>query len=569
MPFSKSISLDQALITVSEAISQSTYPRVGLIDPISGEPTPLDHYGQTFAALAMCSSPITARKFDDALQAWLNTPNNSIDHLPFNRLALNLMLQLHSDCLGGENHSLIRAGIKRCRLSTSYPSNNWSLLAGTCRLIEAPSEHRSRQARAIAKMLQRWTTTKGAFIDFPTRPSNAICTPIAYHHKALFLSALALRFCHDAGLAEQTLRLFNWLVHCWDEAGYAGGFGRSNHSLFGDSCLISAFILLGIDECGPVDRMAKRLLRQMRPDGFLWLDPWGILEGTKNWDDYMHLSVYNAWAVAIIQSSRLLRERNPISPHLGALQWRGNQAGLHHDDEAGLAAWRDDDGSVALISTKGQPPQIQTNRSVDLRYAGGRIYHLGIANKYPLCQPGFRGDLSSLLKTPALAGPTPIVAVDKSIGSIDTYEISKFELTTTGFFLEMRGRAYSVTRRTPASIFGRVLEGVDWRFLNGRLRRAMSLRRACIPKVSAKVTIEVKKNSATLTVSECLYLPPHSPRWCVNPPASLFKLASSKTNAFSISNSGIGLIDNDTTIYHYEFNKVYDLATVLPNAALS
>jgi len=140
MPAQTSTALDQLLDGLTTAIAGWVRPSLGLVDAHSGKPTPPDHYGQTCAALALCS-PIMGNtsKRDSALAAWMNTPDSQIDHLPFNRLALHLMHTLFADQFDASQKARIQAGIKRCRLRTRYPSNNWTLLAATCTLLEDTS----------------------------------------------------------------------------------------------------------------------------------------------------------------------------------------------------------------------------------------------------------------------------------------------------------------------------------------------------------------------------------------------------------------------------------------------
>ena len=553
MPAQTSPALDQLLDGLTTAIAEWVRPSLGLVDAHSGKPTPPDHYGQTCAALALCS-PImgNASKRNSALAAWLNTPDDEIDHLPFNRLALHLMRTLFADQLDMSQTAMIQAGIKRCRLRTRYPSNNWTLLAATCNLVEAAAAARPRHAKAMARMIQQWTTTKGAFIDYPSKPGTAICTPLAYHHKALFLGALALRFCADDELATQTRRLFDWLVHCWDDAGYAGGFGRSTHALFGDACLIAALILLGLDESGPIDAVAKRLHHQLRPDGFLWLDPWGAVEGTKHWDDYMHLSVYNAWAAAVLHSAREARARYPLAPQLQQLQWQANRPGLFHDEEAGLASWRDNALNVVLLSTTGQPPQAPTRGAAELRYSGGRIYHCRIGNSSPVMHPGYRGDLSALETVPALADQSLILRNGALLCALDTFFRPVLTPTPHGFSLALCGQVHNLTPSPSHSLLGRVLAAIDWRFLNGRLGRISNLKRRPIRKYSATMNIELNATKASLTLLQTLCLAPLSHESCVNPPPNQFTMVPAGShNSFE---------EHPLTTYVYQQTQTYDLA---------
>lgn len=530
MPAQFPSALDQLLADLGTAIAQSIDPNHGLIDTHTGKPTPPDHYGQTCAALALCSTIHgSTSKLDKALSAWIRTPDSQIDHLPFNRLALHLLRTIHPAQLDVGLATLIERGIARCRLRPRYPSNNWTLLAATCRLLEAPPAERPRHARTMACLIQRWTTAKGAFIDYPGKPGANLCTPLAYHHKALFLGALALRFCSDDGLAAQTRRLFDWLVHCWDNAGYAGGFGRSTHALFGDSCLIAALMLLDIDESGPIDAIAQRLLKQRRTDGFLWLDPWGPTEGAAHWDDYMHLSVYNAWAAAMIQAARAIRAGYPLAPQMQHLAWNANRPGLFHDEEAGLASWRDEAGNVVLLSTVGQPPQAPAHETADLRYSGCRIYHLRCGPNPPVTHPGFRGNIAHLQAQPTLADTSPLLRYNSILCTADTYSEPVFTHSEDGWYLRLRGQVHPAAPQPPTSFVGRLLAAVDWRFFDGRLGRSANLKRKSIPTLPVGLELKLTAGAGTLVIERKVSLSPYSHRHCIHPAPDLFIECSDDT----------------------------------------
>ena len=313
--------LDRLQADLVSALAAQIAPGQGLYDPHSRQTSPSDHYGQTAAALALAAHDAAlwpaAR---DALSAWCAIDGANIGHLPFNRLLLRLLGQVATDVgIPACEVTPIKAAAARCTLRQHYPSNNWTLLAQTCRLVEATEHYRTDESVRFVSMIDRWTTSAGAFIDFPGRPGKHFSTPIAYHHKALFLAALAAWFHDDPALANRARRMLDWLVHCWDSAGYAGGYGRSNHALFGDSCLLGALILLGFDtdDTGsPISALARRLDQQRRPDGLLWLTPSGPETGDASWDAYMHLSVYNAWAAAVIA-----REDSTMQPNITFNPW--------------------------------------------------------------------------------------------------------------------------------------------------------------------------------------------------------------------------------------------------------
>ena len=469
-------------------------PGEGLHDPHAARPTPPDHYGNTAAALALAAGDAYRPAGHEALLAWLATDDRHIGHLPFNHLLLRLLEHaLSVQSAPAADLQPVRRAIARCGLRKAYPSNNWSLLAQCCRLLDAPSGRKKREAARYCALLDKWTTRHGGFIDFPARPGRHFATPIAYHHKALFLTALAAWFHDDRDLVRHAHRLLDWLVHCWDPAGYAGGLGRSNHALFGDGCLIAALVLLGFDsddESTPVTALVRRLTRQLRPDGFLWLTPSGPESGDASWDSYMHLSVYNAWAAAVIGAARLLRRERPPPAGLQPAGWNGARTGCFHDEQSGLLCLRTSAGATAMLSTHGQPPQAFSRDEVDFRYAGGLVLHLSDGHYRTFIPPPVRTTRAHLLAHPELAGWVPVFRVGDALFALTDFTEVAVEDAEDGVSLVLRGNPTVLTRSAPTGLARRALAALDWRVFGGRLGRGASLRRARCESITARVRID-------------------------------------------------------------------------------
>lgn len=504
--------LDSLLDRLTAALGEQIRPGIGLFDPVDDKPSPADHYGQLCAALALA-----CRGEDDwavgrkALQAWLALDAKRLGHLPFNRLALLLLrIVLAGRGLAASDEAMIEAGLARCRLRRRYPSNNWSLLAQTCRLIEAPAHRKAPESRRLCKLLERWTTAKGGFIDFPAKPREHFSTPLAYHHKALYLTALACWFHDDAELAHHARRMLDWLVHCWDPAGYAGGFGRTTHGLFGDGCLIASLILMGSEDTAwqqPTDALCRRLEAQRRPDGLLWLTPAGPQSGTASWDSYMHLSVYNAWAAAIIAAARTLKHRHARPTHLCDTCWTAARTGLFHDEEAGLAYLRRADGLNAMLSTRGQPPQAYSRTEADFRYAGGVLLHLRCNDGAPLVGPPVRTSRDALVEAPMLAGWTPLLRAAEVIYAFDRFDQVDIRSTADRTTISLRGIAHEVFRPTPQTMWQRTLATIDWRMLGGRLGRRAALRRRVLDAVNGQLEFTFSAQNFYISASLSLANP--------------------------------------------------------------
>ncbi|MCB1928583.1 MAG: hypothetical protein KDH17_11180 [Rhodocyclaceae bacterium] len=496
--------LDHLQAGLIAALAAQIAPGRGLFDPHSRQTSPPDHYGQTAAALALAAHDRalwpTAR---NALAAWIAIDDAATGHLPFNRLLLRLLERVAADtCITTGQTAPIPAAAARCTLQQRYPSNNWTLLAQTCRLIEAPERERAGHSARLGELFDRWTTPAGAFIDFPDRPGKHFSTPIAYHHKALFLAALAAWHHDDPALANHARRMLDWLVHCWDPAGYAGGHGRSNHALFGDGCLLGALILLGFDRddpASPVTALARRIEGQRRPDGLLWLTPSGAETGDASWDGYMHLSVYNAWTAAVIAIARHLR-RHATRPHQSpALVWNGSAHGCFHDAEAGILYLRTSTGLNAMVVTRGQPPQSFSREEADFRYAGGLVVHLSRAG-IPLLAPPVRCSRSRLLAAPALAAWTPVLQYHDKLFALTDFDRVTVDANESRVSIALAGQPVALTRNPPGSMLQRLVTAIDWRLLRGRIGRRASLDRPRLRSVSATLNIELSASEATVSI---------------------------------------------------------------------
>lgn len=475
------------------ALAAQLRPAGGLHDPLLDAPTPPDHYGNLSTALAL-SAAGQAAAATIALDAWLATPAEKLGHLPFNRLLLLLLRQLQTD--DAALAPKLAAGLARCPLRPPYPSNNWSLLAAATQVLETGGDSQERiEARdEFLALLQRWTTADGGFIDFPARPAGHVATPQAYHHKALFLTALLARLDGDAALAAQARRLLDWAARYWDAAALAGGLGRSSHALFGDGCLLAALLLLAprCDGPAPAAALATRLASQFRADGLLWLTPAGAWAADAGWDNYMHLSVYNAWTAGVVAFALHLSKHTEAPAALREIQWQGGQRPARfHDEAAGLLCLRSASGASLTLGTRGQLPQAFSLNEAELRYAGAQPFHFVSADGQPLLPPPLRRPLAELLAQPALAGWTPLFRAGGRLYALSDFDEVTIEPQAEGCRVVLDGSARALTRRPPDTAWRRLVAAFDWRFLSGRLGRSESLRRQRLPGLKGRLVMEL------------------------------------------------------------------------------
>ncbi len=525
-----------------------------LHDPLDARDSPVDHYGHCSLALALVlnNAPGDPALAQALLTHWQAHPPDDRGHHPFNHLLLQLAGQ-HLAHRGNADPApliaLLARGPSLCPLRQDYPSNNWGLLAQACRVLAhldtsptAPPQalDDSRALADYVALLDRWMTPAGGFIDFPAQPhaGEAIATPMAYHHKALFLTALLARLTGAPALMPRLRRLYDWLVHCWDgPGGLAGGLGRSSHALFGDACLLGALILLGETDTlpppaddaqppraeSPVKALCRRLQAQFRPDGLLWLDPAGPTQGAAAWDEYMHLSVYNAWFAAVLALCRTLGPLPAPLRQAHQLHWQGDAAGRFHDAWAGVLCLRNEDRSMVMIGTCGQAAQSFSQQQVELRYAGGVVLHARDHAGQLKAVPPLRVARTRLLDEPALAGATPLFLSNGVL-----YGLSRFEQVEVApgkgasceeagapCEVRLRGQPQALHRVAPSGLLARIWSALDWRVFGGRLGKRQALSPPTLRGVACQLTLHI--DPVTLQVSRSLAFIDPSPK----PPPSV------------------------------------------------
>lgn len=477
-----------ALVDASTTALAARVDARGVLSDVRG-PTPTDHYASTFLALALATRAgdgdlDLARSLVDAWHA--GEPRG---HVPFNRLALALLSDVAPDLADASTWERWRAA---CPLRDDDPSNNWRLLSATCRVLEGGD------AEPFDRLLDRWTTPAGGFVDGPVDPGAVPVpggeahawrgsTPIAYHAKATLLAALVHRAAPSPERAARLASMRAWLA-AFSDAGVLGAFGRSTMALFGDACAHAVWLdAIAREEPDAADAAARleasvaRLEAARGDEGLLPLTPAGFPESLDGWDPgfdlnellgwdpYMHLSVYGSYHAGLVAWAL---ERGgtdtQVAPRLA-------QPTLH-DEDAGLLALRSADG-CALVATRGQPVQSYGVGVVDLRYAGCRVFHR---------RRGERLSTSSSARLPiglvfgprAAAGATPLfVSGPQVFGAVEArtapcVAIDDGVALVVAAFVPQRLHHLPPARWSP----GWWAENVDHVLAKGRGRRARALR---------------------------------------------------------------------------------------------
>jgi hypothetical protein len=458
-------------------------PDGALHDPVDGGESPPDHYAATFTALALATRAEPDPQWRLPLDRWVSHPARARGHAPFNRLAL-LLLRDHLQRRGAlpeEDRLRLARALRACPTAERHPSNNWVLLAAACRTLEARSGPERRAAASrLARLAQRWFTPAGAFIDAPAQPAGRpVSTPLGYQAKALLVLRLAELSVPEAVPRGLLARGLAFLLAQTDGRGQCGGFGRSSHALFGSAATL-ALCLFGLR--GAADERARRgwalgarrlrllLEATRRADGLLALTPNPAAGADGGWDEYMHLTVYNAWCAGLL-GWLLARPTGADDPPLPAPDFAGFgrvPEVLAMDERAGLLAVRGARGA-GWLSLRGQPPQGYGPLVADLRWGGPLPFHLVLDGR-PIVPPPVRVPLQRLADEPALAGWTPLVESGGRLFALQRFATCDVHADGPRTLLVARGRPTAVAavpppRGSPAWLVGNVNHTLlgDWR----------------------------------------------------------------------------------------------------------
>ncbi len=514
--------LEQLVATTTEALARQVTDEGLLLDPgaaaTSPAPvaTPSDHYGATFAALALAARDAADPRWRALVSAWASPSSGPRGHAPFNRLALLLLTDRlrRAGPIAPPDQALLDGALQRCQVGYAYPSNNWTLLARATDVLSARLFERDERCESSARLFDTvsrpWITEVGGFIDFPYSPSGGFgATPITYHAKFVALLLLVARHGCPAARLRLVGRALRWMLVWLDGSGHLGGFGRSTHALFGDACVL--FVLLhgwagsAVPERwrGLLDVVCARLEATRRDDGLLSLTPCGVLGAEGGWDEYMHLSVYNAYAAGLLgwalcsfgedaEAGGTARAVVPWEPGpadagrglgglldetLEATHDAGGAArvGTFVDEWASLSTCR---GSAAAVcvSHEGQPVQSYTTEAVDLRYAALVPWHVTLGGR-PVVSPPVRVPRRELHDRPALAGWTPLFARDEVLYGLVRTEAHGLRGDGTRLVSWGRGRPSRLHHtRPPRGGVSWWLENVDHYLSGGRRRRLRGLK---------------------------------------------------------------------------------------------
>jgi hypothetical protein len=339
-----------------------------LHDPQSGNPVGTDQYAQTcFGVAALRAGAATGdesltRAGTRALRAYLSVPPEQRGHSEFNSFAVS---QLYRDREDGKyelpisTDQLTRLVSYQLGIGTQQ-GNNWLLLriASELELDSLGVQSSSMLLPLWLATARRWVQSDGTIVDQPRLPVSSPETPLTYHAKMTYLSALIAR--HHAEWEKIALRGARALHEACLPVGESLYFGRSENTIFGYACVIGAISVLTklghSDEwltelAGSTGKYLKTHFDTDEPRG---LPQYGSVEG-KSIDEYVSDVVYPAYASMILTNCTLPTGSTTTHSSGG------------HLDQMGVAVFSGRESSVA-VATRGQYKS--TRGRPDPRYAG-------------------------------------------------------------------------------------------------------------------------------------------------------------------------------------------------------
>ena len=381
-------------------------PAGTLYDEWDSAPTADGHYANAFFALALVR--LFRLNGDDrilhsllkVLDYLIRVPDSRKGHREFNQYAfLRVWTELSE---GAELPTEIHASLKRRLNPLILPrfdsgrytvhGNNWVTLKAVDYLllghIRGSRSYRYRGQKLIRRCTLNWQDTDGVFADFPRDPRSRFqerLTPLTYHAAACFVLLEALPFMGDPLVRQALMRGVNVLSFWVDDDGKFAPYGRSNCSLFGLATAANTLLRAGreLEPSGRTEaseraleweaaglRAANHIRRLQLPDGSVLLNPGSKGQDKSSWDFYMHHTVYNAFAAALLLDPSIRRPER-IRSEPASVSRKGSRTFFFL--KAGLVV-SDSGSGRAVLSLQGQ--QSLPEFELDPRFSGMNLISL-------------------------------------------------------------------------------------------------------------------------------------------------------------------------------------------------
>lgn len=316
---------------VLKSLTKNQLENGTLYDKVDHSNTPDDHYAHTFFALAAYLSYRCQNAYEEkALEYFSNIPNKKRGHHEFNLLACLLIREIltqgrlasppQSSCF-----DLLTDYIKKAPFEAGENTahgNNWVAIQALDLLLryhqfKVPDDLQ-RANHLIDHYVLRWQLPDGIFYDTPRSPNaKYIKTPLTYHAKFCMVLSLYAQISNRCDVYRAVLRGLDALSKLVSPNGEGFYFGRTNNAIFGYVSALYAYetmirYLLSSKERDKItadrviiyrqtaDALFSYLKDMQEPEGSLRLTPGSIGLRKAGWDAYMHHTVYNAYASAIL-----------------------------------------------------------------------------------------------------------------------------------------------------------------------------------------------------------------------------------------------------------------------------
>jgi len=380
-------------LAILKALTKNQLENGTIYDRIDKSNTPDNHYAHTFFALASLLSSryqnICSQKAEKALEYFIHIPAKKKGHHEFNILACLLILKIlrqqgaqktgklyphHSFCFNLLNNYVTKTAFE-ARENTSH-GNNWVAIQALILMLryhqfkEIADFHRSN--RLMDSYVLKWQLQDGIFYDAP-RSSNSeyVETPLTYHAKFCMIVSLYAQISNRCDIYRAVIRGLDAHSKLVSPNGEGFYFGRTNNAIFGYVSALYAYetminYLLSSKETDEsithrlqtyrqtADALFAYLTAMQERDGSLRLTPGSSCLYKAGWDSYMHHTVYNSYASAILlmtPHAEVLKKNNPANEKV-SIQFLENSGFLAVKHKR----------SFLVVNVKGQ--------EVDSRYVG-------------------------------------------------------------------------------------------------------------------------------------------------------------------------------------------------------
>ncbi|MCG5504354.1 hypothetical protein [Ectothiorhodospira variabilis] len=268
----------------------------------------------------------------------------------------------------------------------------------------------------------------------------------------------------------------------------------------------------------------------------------------------MYLSVYNAWAAALISLAGRKAKSQGFS--WSAQNREPEQSGVKYDETAGLLRVAAS-GSVMLVGTRGQIPQTFARTILETRYAGGFPFHLRHGGKM-LCPPPARVPIDDVLDHPGLASWVPVFRHKGELFALSEFDDCKVEVDESEVLkVSLVGSPLGSSGPGRDGFFRRALDAADWRFLNHRLARRALFFRARLHGLTVRVDLVIDLPRLEFVRTVKLLNQCSDAVDFLNPGGHAYlQSAKPSARAWVLRKAGASDLDGDLTLDQGEFSAV-------------